>query len=51
MRGGGGVENVPQETGHQPRRVSSLWLWMLIFLAGYLLFRLVQGVLWLVDRL
>lgn len=45
------MENVPQEAVRQPRRISPLWFWLLLVLAGYLVFRLVQGVLWLVDRL
>lgn len=31
-------------------RVSSLWLWLLVVLVGYLVFRLVQGAMWLIQR-
>ena len=45
------MSNVEGEEDQGQSRVSPLWLWLLIILAAYLVFRVVQGVLWVVHRL
>ncbi len=42
------MSNAGEEPGE--RRLSPLWLWLLIVLVGYMLFRLVQGAMWLIER-
>ena len=45
------MSNAGGEEDRGQSRVSPLWLWLLIILAAYLVFRVVQGVLWVVHRL
>jgi hypothetical protein len=42
---------VPEGTTEQRRRVSSWWLVLAVVFVGYLVFRLVQGAVWLVHHL
>ncbi len=42
---------VPEGTGRGRRRVSPWWLVVALVFAGYLVFRLAQGVIWLVQHL
>ncbi|NIJ13000.1 hypothetical protein FHU38_003344 [Saccharomonospora amisosensis] len=45
------MSGVPEGTDHGGRRVSAWWLVVALVFAGYLVFRLVQGVAWLIQRM
>lgn len=44
------MSDVPEGTGHGGRRVSPWWLVVALLFVGYLVFRLVQGVTWLIQH-
>jgi hypothetical protein len=45
------MHGVPEGTGSAGRRVPRVWLALGVIFAGYIAFRLVQGVVWLVQHM
>lgn len=41
---------VPEGPGDRRPRVSRMWIFLAVVFVGYLVFRTVQGVMWLVDH-